>query len=128
MRRPSRADRTYLGTLAACGGSVPSDRAHEIAVRHRCEDPVVSTMDLVAWASHDIRDRAASITCPAVVAYGTDDFWIDGRDIELLARTIPGSRLERLDGIGHYPMEEIEDFPRLLASWLDWISDNTPNG
>ena len=123
---PSRADRTYLGTLAVCGTSVPEARARAIADRHRCEDPTVSILDLVAWATHDLTGRAAHITVPVQLAYGSDDFWVRGADVEALAATIPGCRCERLDGVGHYPMEELEDFTRLLDGWLRRVSGSAP--
>jgi pimeloyl-ACP methyl ester carboxylesterase len=119
---PSRADRTYLGTLAVCGTSVPEDRARAIADRHRCEDPTVSILDLVAWANHDLTGRAEHITVPVQLAYGSDDFWVRGADVEALAATIPDCRCERLDGVGHYPMEELEHFARLLDGWLRRVS------
>ena len=34
------------------------------------------------------------------------------------AQQIPQGDVTVLDGIGHYPMEEIEDFADLLSGWL----------
>jgi pimeloyl-ACP methyl ester carboxylesterase len=119
---PSRTDRTYLGTLAVCGTSVPEDRARAIADRHRCEDPTVSILDLVAWATHDLTGRAEHITVPVQLVYGSDDFWVRGADVEALAATIPDCRCERLEGVGHYPMEELPGFAALLDGWLRRVS------
>jgi pimeloyl-ACP methyl ester carboxylesterase len=118
---PSRTDRTSLGTLAACGTSVPEDRARAIADRHCCEDPTVSILDLVAWATHDLTGRAEHITVPVQLAYGSDDFWVRGADVEALAAAIPVSGCERLEGVGHYPMEELPDFATRLDGWLRWV-------
>lgn len=115
---PSRTDRTYYGTLAAVGAAVPAERAAEIARMHRREDPVISTSDLIAWTRHDLRDRLGAITAPLRLVAGADDFWIDLPGVEWTAGEIAGCRLDVLPGIGHYPMEEIDDFPAVLAGWL----------
>ena len=115
---PSRADRTYLGTLACVGSRVPVERAEAIAAMHRREDPVVSTMDLIAWTEHDLRPRLAEIACPVRLVAGEDDFWIDLDDVAWAAGQIPDCTYDPLPGIGHYPMEEIADFPQVLAGWL----------
>lgn len=115
---PSRADRTYLGTLACVGASVPAERAEAIAAMHRREDPIVSTMDLIGWAEHDLSTRLARIECPVRLVAGEDDFWIDAGDVAAAASRIPECVHQSLPGVGHYPMEEIAGFPRVLAGWL----------
>ena len=115
---PSRTDRTELGTLAVVGRSVPRRRAELIATMHRREDPAVTTSDLIGWSTHDVRDRLASIGCPAHLVVGSDDLWVATDRVEAAAGLIPGARCTVLDGIGHYPMEEIEDFGSVLAGWL----------
>lgn len=115
---PSRADRTYYGTLASIGESVPAEHAAAIAAMHRREDPVVSTSDLIGWSTHDVRPLLPSIACPVRWVIGEDDFWINNVGLDSAAASIPGCTYERLRGIGHYPMDEIEDFPAVLAGWL----------
>jgi pimeloyl-ACP methyl ester carboxylesterase len=118
---PSRSDRTYYGTLACIGRSVDPERAASIAARHRREDPLVSTADLIAWTEHDLRGELAQIRCPVHLVAGEDDFWVDVRDAEWAAGQIRNCTFEVLPGIGHYPMEELADFPELLAGWLSEI-------
>jgi pimeloyl-ACP methyl ester carboxylesterase len=115
---PSRADRTYLGTLACVGRDVPAGRAQAIAAMHRREDPVVSTLDLIGWTEHDLRPRLTRIACPVRLVAGEDDFWIDLDDVAWAAAQIPDCVYDPLPGVGHYPMEEIEGFPELLGGWL----------
>jgi pimeloyl-ACP methyl ester carboxylesterase len=115
---PSRTDRTHLGTLAVVGRSVPNERAQLIATMHRREDPVISNSDLIGWTTHDLRERLPRVSCPAHLVVGADDLWVDVERVRLAAGRIPGARCTVLDGIGHYPMEEIEGFDGMLAGWL----------
>lgn len=119
---PSRTDRTYYGTLAAVGAALPSAHATRIAELHRREDPIVTTNDLVGWATHDLRGQLGRIACPVRLVLGEDDFWIDVDDARVAARNITECRFEVLAGIGHYPMEELHDFPARLAGWLGELS------
>jgi pimeloyl-ACP methyl ester carboxylesterase len=115
---PSRTDRTHLGTLAVVGRSVPASRAELIATMHRREDPAVSTSDLIGWSTHDLRAVLPAITCPAHLVVGADDLWLDAGAVRWAAEQIPAARVTVLDGIGHYPMEEMEGFAAVLENWL----------
>lgn len=115
---PSRSDRTYLGTKAVVGSSVPEDRRELIARMHCREDPQISTSDLIAWGRHDIVDRLSSISAPAHLIAGSDDLWINATSVESAASKIPGARYSFLEGIGHYPMEEMEDFASQADQWI----------
>ncbi|MGV9710948.1 alpha/beta fold hydrolase [Gordonia sp. NPDC003424] len=120
---PSRAERTYLGTLASVGRSLSRAAAHRIALMHRREDPEISSSDLIGWGRHDVRDRLDALTCPLHLVCGTDDPWIASSSVEHLAAQVNSmapnrARFTALPGIGHYPMEEIEGFAELAATWL----------
>ena len=115
---PSRTDRTHLGTLAVLGRRVSRARAELVATMHRREDPAVSTSDLLGWATHDLRDDLARITCPTHLVVGDDDLWLDVERVRWAAARIPGARCTVLQGVGHYPMEEIEGFDAVLDGWL----------
>ncbi|TQC44722.1 alpha/beta hydrolase [Rhodococcus sp. WS4] len=120
---PSRSDRTYLGTLASIGRSVPEVKARLIATMHKREDPEISSSDLVAWGTHDVRDRLAEITCPIRLVAGAQDPWIQTGLVEQAATSIESARpglatFTLLADIGHYPMEEIEDFASVADEWL----------
>ncbi|RZL82009.1 MAG: alpha/beta hydrolase [Rhodococcus sp. (in: high G+C Gram-positive bacteria)] len=120
---PSRSDRTYLGTLASIGQSVPDVKARLIATMHKREDPEISSSDLVAWGTHDVRDRLAEITCPIRLVAGAQDPWIQTGLVEQAASSIESARpglatFTLLEDIGHYPMEEIEDFASVADGWL----------
>lgn len=124
---PSRSDRTYLGTRASIGTTVTDDRAHIIATMHKREDPEISSTDLIGWGTHDVRDRLHEVTCPIHLIAGDEDPWIDLQAVHEAADAInstrPGrARYTALVGIGHYPMEEIDDFAALAARWLDELT------
>ncbi|WP_072801535.1 alpha/beta fold hydrolase [Rhodococcoides yunnanense] len=120
---PSRSDRTYLGTLASIGTDVGFERAHLIAAMHKREDPQISSTDLIGWGTHDVRDRLRDVTCPIHLVAGDEDPWIEVSAVQAAADAIntvhPGlARCTVLKGIGHYPMEEIDDFAALATGWL----------
>jgi pimeloyl-ACP methyl ester carboxylesterase len=115
---PSRSDRTYYGTLAVCGQSIPAERSELIAVMHRREDPIVTTCDLIGWFTHDLRGRLERIACPTHLVVGEDDFWLDPERVRWTAAQIPGGRASVLPGVGHYPMEELTEFSAMADGWL----------
>ena len=115
---PSRADRTYYGTLAAVGSVVDDERRHRIAARHRREDPQVALSDLIGWARHDVTAGLAGITCPVHLVVGSEDFWLPRVTVRETAAAIPGARFTVLPGIGHYPMEELPDIAERVSEWL----------
>ncbi|MGO4203511.1 alpha/beta fold hydrolase [Rhodococcus sp. TAF43] len=120
---PSRGERTYLGTLASVGDTVPADRADLIATMHRREDPVISSSDLIGWGGHDVRERLCLTTCPVHMIAGEQDPWITPDTVRADASRIRGARFTMLAGIGHYPMEEVEDFADVAATWLGELAD-----
>ena len=116
---PSRADRTFLGTLASVGSALPEREARLVAAMHRREDPVVSTSDLVGWSRHDVSALLPQVSCPLHVVAGAEDYWIEERQVRATAAAVPGARCTVLPGVGHYPMEEVPHFGEVLAGWLE---------
>ena len=115
---PSRSDRTYLGTLAVVGRRVPAARRELIATMHRREDPAITHSDLIGWANFDRWAALPAIACPVHLVVGEDDLWMSPPRVERTAAQIPGARYTKLDGIGHYPMEEMDDMAERLDGWL----------
>jgi 3-oxoadipate enol-lactonase len=56
---------------------------------------------LQAITSHDTSERLSTIRAPTLVLHGTADRLLESVNGELVARLIPGSRLELLEGAGH---------------------------
>ncbi|HVV08423.1 alpha/beta hydrolase [Amycolatopsis sp.] len=121
---PSRSDRTYFGTLAVVGSRVPAERAELIARMHRREDPEISNSDLIGWATHDVLAKLDGVACPVHLVVGEDDLWVDPADVRRAAELIPDSRYTLLEGVGHYPMEELEGFADTLHGWLSELDRN----
>lgn len=125
---PSRSERTYYGTLAVVGRSVPPERTELIATMHRREDPLVSTSDLIGWATQDLRASLPGIVCPTHLVVGEDDLWLDTADVVWAAEQIPRGRVTVLEGIGHYPMEEVDGFAEVLHTWLEELGGEPASG
>lgn len=126
---PSRSDRTYWGTRAVVGSAVPEARREIIARMHRREDPDISHSDLIGWGTHDIFDRLPEITAPAHLVAGSGDLWIDPDTVRRAAAQVPGAQYTLLEGIGHYPMEEMADFAPVLHGWIqDALASSTRTG
>jgi pimeloyl-ACP methyl ester carboxylesterase len=100
------------------GSAVPEARREIIARMHRREDPDISHSDLIGWGTHDIFDDLPRITAPTRVVAGTGDLWIDPESVRRAAAQIPGAQFSLLEGIGHYPMEEMADFAPVLDGWI----------
>lgn len=115
---PSRSDRTHLGTRAVVGHTVPNDRAALIARMHCREDPVISISDLIGWCTHDVRDRLSDIRCPITFVAGQNDLWVDANAVKWAAEQVSGAAYVFLEGYGHYPMEEMDDFGNILDAWV----------
>jgi pimeloyl-ACP methyl ester carboxylesterase len=115
---PSQGERTFYGTLASIGTAVPKERADYIATMHRREDSVITSSDLIGWTTHDVTGALSDIACPLLVVAGSDDFWVRGEDCRKVADSVVNGEFLTLEGVGHYPMEELADFPELLAGWL----------
>lgn len=115
---PSRSDRTYFGTLAVIGQHLPAQQRELIATMHRREDPAVSTCDLIGWSTHDLRAHLDRVTAPVNLVAGDADLWISLDQVRWAADQIPRATFTVLEGIGHYPMEEMAEFPETLDAWL----------
>lgn len=115
---PARSDRTYWGTRAVVGSLVAEDRRELIARMHCREDPQISNSDLIGWGRHDIFDDLHRITAPTHLVAGSGDLWIDPDSVKRAAEEIPGARFTLLEGIGHYPMEEMMDFAPVVHGWI----------
>lgn len=114
----SRSDRTFIGTQAVVGRAVSAGQRDLIARMHCREDPLVSTSDLIGWGTHDVRDLLVNVPCPVTFVAGEDDLWVDPSSVAASAGAVPDGRFVMLEGYGHYPMEEMPDFAKVLDDWL----------
>ena len=63
----------------------------------------------------EFEPRLGSIEVPVQVIWGEADAWLDPAQADRLSEAIPGSRLEKVAGAGHFVME---DAPREVAEIL----------
>ena len=86
----------------------------EVASRYPAPIPVL-VAQLQAIGGHDVSARLAGIRAPTLVVHGTADRLLDAVNGELLARLIPGARLQLLEGAGHmFFWEQPERSARLV--------------
>jgi pimeloyl-ACP methyl ester carboxylesterase len=86
------------------------------------EDPAdqrVVMLQAQAAVGHDVQDRLGDVTAPTLVLHGTEDRMLVVANGRLIARRIPGARLEELEGVGHmFWVERPEDAARLVTEHL----------
>ncbi len=75
-------------------------------------------LQLQAIMGHDVLADLAGLRVPTLVIHGTADRMLPAANGELIARTIPGARLELLDGVGHlFWWEQPERSAQLLRDF-----------
>ena len=72
----------------------------EVAAQYPAPLPVLMAQ-LSAIMGHDTSQRLGEIEAPTLVIHGTEDRLMDVSNGKLIARLIPGARLELLEGSGH---------------------------
>ncbi|MDP8968827.1 MAG: alpha/beta hydrolase, partial [Actinomycetota bacterium] len=86
----------------------------ELASQYRAPLPVLMAQ-LSAIMGHDTSERLGEIRAPTLVIHGTEDRLMDVANAELIARLVPGARLELLEGSGHmFFWEQPERSARLV--------------
>ncbi|MEU7134961.1 alpha/beta fold hydrolase [Streptomyces sp. NPDC046261] len=87
---------------------------------HTVGDPAMPAFararHLVASNRHDAWDVLPRISCPTLVVHGTDDLLNPVANAHLLARRVPGARLELLAGARHAYFEEFRAIAGPLVS------------
>jgi pimeloyl-ACP methyl ester carboxylesterase len=61
----------------------------------------VTTLQAQAALQHETSDRLPRISVPTLVVQGTEDQMILPHNGELIAKQVPGARLELREGVGH---------------------------
>ena len=86
----------------------------ELAGQYPTPVPVLMAQ-LGAIMGHDTSERLEEIAAPTLVIHGTEDRLMDCANGELIAKLIPGARLELLEGSGHmFFWEQPERSARLV--------------
>jgi len=119
------AERTLrVGSEVMIGPSSAEDPANydiytEVAALYPAPLPTLMAQ-LGAVTGHDTSARLAEVAVPTLVIHGTADRLLDSVNGELLARLIPGARLELFDGAGHlFFWEEPERSAALVKEFVE---------
>lgn len=71
--------------------------------------------------------RLASIEVPVQVIWGEADTWLDPEQADRLHEAIPGSRLKKVAGAGHFVMEDApREVAEVLVSFFSGGREGTP--
>jgi pimeloyl-ACP methyl ester carboxylesterase len=103
----------------AVGPNAPPELVDEL-VRLRTENP----FDPGGWQAQAAAGTTfagvdAPIEAPTLIVTGTADNVVDARNADVLAERIPGSRVEKLEGLGHlFFWEDADGFVRILEEFL----------
>lgn len=80
-------------------------------------DGFVEQLD--ATLLHDTADRLKTIKCPTLVLTGTDDRVIKPNSSEIIAKTIPGAKLVKINGGSHgFSGEMSSEFNKAVLEFL----------
>ena len=85
---------------AYAAASANYDVFREAALSTRVPVPVI-IMQSQAAVEHDALERLSGITVTTLVIHGTVDEMILPMNAELIAKAVPGARLELFEGVGH---------------------------
>ncbi len=116
MRRAFHDHRPGIEEMRARAAALREDPKERARRRARFN----SMMHVIATS---YRERAAEIRAPTLVVWGRQDRLVPLSLGEKLARTIPGARLEVIEGCGHLPsVEKPEAFGRVVEGFLESLS------
>lgn len=112
-------ERFYYNASVQChGGDADPARVEEHAFLHQHAIRNVTHADLTAWNTHDVLERADDITCPVLYVFGKDDYFLPEEYVEETVDALADCEYRPMDGIGHYPMLETDEFYDDLTAFL----------
>jgi pimeloyl-ACP methyl ester carboxylesterase len=89
------SDPARLEMVRAAARAAPADRGPEGFIRQWRADQ-----------AHDAQDRVSGLTCPTLVVGSDEDVLVPLSYSRSLAESIPGARLEVIEGAGHGALVE----------------------
>ncbi len=113
MKRAFHDHREGIDEMKARAAALRNDPKERARRRTRFN----SMMHVIATS---YRERATEIRAPTLVVWGRQDKLVPLALGERLAQTIPGARLEVIEGCGHLPsVEKPEEFGRVVEGFLE---------
>ncbi len=74
---------------------------------------------LVRLVNEDARELLPRVQAPTLIVWGSRDREVPEASVRIMARGIPGARLEILAGAGHFPFADVpERFVRVVGDFL----------
>jgi pimeloyl-ACP methyl ester carboxylesterase len=89
----------------------------------RLQPDEARTAQAMAGVQFNVEERVGSITAPTLVIIGSEDRVVPPGNAEMLARAIPGARLDIIPGAGHHAWYEAAD--RFNADVLAFLKGET---
>jgi 3-oxoadipate enol-lactonase len=82
--------------------------------------PIPAIMaQMQAIGGHDTHSRLKDIATPTLVIHGTEDQMLPVANARVIAREIPGARLELMDGVGHaFFLERAEQAAQMVKDFV----------
>jgi pimeloyl-ACP methyl ester carboxylesterase len=67
----------------------------------------------------ELERRLGEVDVPVLVVWGEEDAWLDPSQADRLGEAIPGSRVKKMPGVGHFvPEDAPEELARELSAFL----------
>jgi len=114
--------RAYVALAFARPDRVDPRVARAFASHHGSREAVASYLDIGHRLLPELRDpfELEAVRAPVLLVWGTEDRLVFRTGAERVLATVPGSRLEVLDGCGHCPqIEEADRFAELLIGFAE---------
>lgn len=124
---PGRAVREVVGRAYATLAFARPDRVDGRVIRsftahHDSREAVSSYLEIGHRLLPELRDPfdLEAVRAPVLLVWGTEDRLVFRTGAERVLATVPGSRLEVLEGCGHCPqIEEADRFAELLLGFVE---------
>jgi pimeloyl-ACP methyl ester carboxylesterase len=129
---PSDVFEAYVAARLESATSRPMDEGTFAAYLSQWQDAVGQEAYLRKDEALLQRDTAelepllGSVEVPVQIVWGEEDGWLDPAQADCLHRTIPGSRLKKVAGAGHFVMEDApSEVVEVLAGFFSGDGERT---
>lgn len=118
---PGWRDMMERAAISSLYYPISEEKITETRWMHRYAPQEVAVGDLECWATHDVRDKLADVSCPIMIFKGEADFYLPEELLDATVAGIPEGLAEKVIGpkMGHYPMfEQPEALAEICCDFL----------